>query len=57
MFITIEIDRNWTLGLDWLKYTKGIRLGFIAIHITFKTFEDFMGHLCESYHQERIKRE
>ena len=35
MTLVIEIDKNWTLGIDNFKYVKGLRLGFIAIHIIF----------------------
>lgn len=39
MFIVIEIDKHFTVGVDWLKQCKGIRLGFIAIHFVFVGFD------------------
>lgn len=35
MTIVIEIDKQWTVGVDNFKYVKGLRLGFIAAHIVF----------------------
>lgn len=35
MFILIEIDSDFTVGLEWYKGIKGVRLGFIAIHLVF----------------------
>lgn len=42
MFFIIEIDSNWTVGIDIFKNICGIRLGFIAIHIITKTFEEYV---------------
>ncbi|WP_156456408.1 hypothetical protein [Abyssisolibacter fermentans] len=42
MFIVIEIDNEFTLGIDQSKGMKGIRLGFIAIHIVNLKFETFI---------------
>ena len=39
MVIIIEMDKQWTVGIDNFKYLKGVRLGFIAIHIMFRTFD------------------
>lgn len=57
MFILIEIDRDWTVGIDWLKNCKGVRFGFIAIHIFNLKHKDFIGMVSESYHQEKLKKE
>lgn len=42
MFLLIEIDKNFTLGIDWYRYSKGIRLGFIGIHICKVNFSKFI---------------
>jgi hypothetical protein len=55
MFILIEIDKDWTWGIDWGEYTKGLRLGFVAVHICKHKFTDFIKVLSKHYHQERIK--
>jgi hypothetical protein len=57
MFIVIEFDRSWTVGIDWFKSSKGIRLGFVAIHIVSDTFEGFVGKISEAYHQEKLGQE
>lgn len=41
IFILIEIDKDWTFGIDWGKRCKGIRLGFLAIHFVNVRFMDF----------------
>jgi hypothetical protein len=40
MFIIIEFDRKFSFGIDWYKRVKGVRLGFIAVHVINKRFED-----------------
>lgn len=45
MTIIIEIDKQWTVGIDWFKYVKGIRFGFVAIH----TVNSSLDVLTESY--------
>jgi hypothetical protein len=50
MTIIIEADKNWTIGIDWFKYIKGVRLGFIAIHVCFKPLEDILN--SENYTKE-----
>lgn len=42
MFIVIEIDSEFSLGIDWLKNSKGIRLGFLAIHFVPINFNKFI---------------
>ncbi|WP_078598607.1 hypothetical protein [Evansella clarkii] len=56
MFILIEIDNDWTVGIDWRKHCKGIRLGYFAIHWFNMKYKDYMGTVSEGYHQERLKR-
>ncbi|WEK53274.1 MAG: hypothetical protein P0Y55_11815 [Candidatus Cohnella colombiensis] len=56
MFILIEIDRDWTVGIDWKKNVKGFRLGFIAVHLFIIKHKDFMGAVSENYHQEKLRR-
>ena len=41
MLIIIEIDRNWTVGIDWFKNCKGIRLGFLGVHFVSCTLEQY----------------
>lgn len=53
MFILIEIDRDWTVGVDWYKHSKGIRLGFFAIHIVFVKHDEFVNRLAKHYAEER----
>ena len=55
MFILIEIDKDWTVGIDWYKRTKGVRLGFIAIHFANVRHSDFVDTISEHYHKEKIK--
>lgn len=54
MFIVIEIDRAWTVGIDRGRYVKGIRLGFVAVHIGFVPYEEFLGRISEYYHQKKM---
>lgn len=35
MVILIEIDKNWTFGIDILRHIYGVRLGFVAVHVLF----------------------
>jgi hypothetical protein len=42
MVVIIEIDKQWTVGVDWFDKVKGVRLGFAAIHFTQGTFEDIL---------------
>ena len=55
IFILIEIDKDWTWGIDWHKDSKGIRLGFIAIHFCKNKFTHFLEKMSEHYHQEKMK--
>ena len=52
MFILIELDWDWTVGIDWYKHSKGIRLGFIAIHIVFVKHTEFVDRLARHYAKE-----
>lgn len=52
MFIVIEIDRNWTIGIDWGKKCKGIRLGFIAIHAVNCRFDKFVKVMGKELNKE-----
>lgn len=54
MFILIEIDGDWTVGVDWLEHIKGFRVGFIAIHIVFVKHKDFM-EMVKRDHEKKIK--
>ncbi|EJW19163.1 hypothetical protein M5X00_17420 [Paenibacillus alvei] len=49
MFILIEIDRKWTVGIDWYKHTKGIRLGFIAFHVCTVKHSYFVNTIARHY--------
>ena len=42
MFLLIEIDKDFSFGIDWYKYSKGVRLGFIAIHVCTVKFSKFV---------------
>lgn len=53
IFILIEIDKDWTWGLDWYKHSKGIRLGFFAIHVCSVKHSEFVEKLA--YHQRKLK--
>ncbi|MGY3716827.1 hypothetical protein ACWE42_15025 [Sutcliffiella cohnii] len=55
MFILIEIDTDWTVGLDWHKNSKGVRLGFVAIHFCNEKHKDFVGRISEYYHQLKLE--
>lgn len=48
MTIIIEIDRQFTVGIDWFKTIKGVRLGFIAVHFVFAR----LGEFVEIYREE-----
>jgi hypothetical protein len=52
MFLLIEIDKSFTVGVDWLKYSKGIRLGFIGIHICTVNFSRFIDACVEGCVEE-----
>lgn len=56
MFLLIEADRKYAgFGIEWMRYTKGVRLGFIAIHIiTGHSFEEFLELHNKKYHSERL---
>lgn len=56
MFILIEIDRDWTVGVDWHKRSWGFRLGFIAIHLCIDKHKDFVGKIADYYAEEKIKQ-
>jgi len=53
MLIIIEIDRNWTVGIDWFKNCKGIRLGFLGVHFVSCTLEQYHDLIIEK--QEELK--
>lgn len=55
IFILIEIDRDWTFGIDWYKHSKGFRLGFIAIHLVKAKHTEFIEKLSEAYHRKKVK--
>ena len=57
MTIIVEIDGDWTVGIDWHKYSKGVRMGFIAIHFVFMKHKDFMGRVSEGYHRRKLNGE
>lgn len=43
MFFLFEIDRKYAgFGIDWYEHVKGIRLGYIAIHLIQIPFQEFM---------------
>lgn len=42
MFLLIEIDKDFSVGIDWYEYSKGIRLGFIGIHVCTVKFSKFI---------------
>ncbi len=49
MIVIIEIDRHWAgIGIDWMQYIKGFRLGFFAIHFISST----LGVLVKAYREE-----
>lgn len=56
MFIVIEIDSDWTVGIDWSTHSKGLRLGFIAIHFVSIKFRDFIIQL-NKHKEEWINKE
>ncbi len=45
MFIVLEMDSHFTWGIDWFQYVKGVRLGFLAIHIVFCPLKDYLDYL------------
>ncbi|SET95167.1 hypothetical protein SAMN05421676_11235 [Salinibacillus kushneri] len=47
MFLVIEVDRGYSFGIDWHKEIKGVRLGFIAIHVFNTRFEYFVKTMKE----------
>ncbi|MCY9760911.1 hypothetical protein M5X06_18685 [Paenibacillus alvei] len=49
MFILIEIDKDWTWGVDWNKKSKGLRLGFIAIHVCTVKHSYFVNTIARRY--------
>ncbi len=42
MFLLVEIDKEFSIGIDWFKYSKGFRLGFIGIHVCTVKFSKFI---------------
>jgi hypothetical protein len=42
MFVLIEVDKDFSVGIDIGRYLFGLRLGFIGIHIGFVKFTDFL---------------
>jgi hypothetical protein len=42
MFVVIEIDSSFSLGIDWGKETKGIRLGYLSIQFVPISFNQFI---------------
>jgi hypothetical protein len=56
MFLLIEIDKQFSLGIDWYKYSKGFRLGFIAIHICTASFSRFID-VCTMDKMEEAKEQ
>lgn len=49
MLVFVEIDRRWAgIGVDWLRYIKGMRLGFIAINVVFNSLDVFIQASYES---------
>jgi len=42
VFFVIEVDSKFSLGVDWMNSVKGVRLGFIAIHLVKATFANFV---------------
>ncbi|WP_407270022.1 hypothetical protein [Radiobacillus sp. PE A8.2] len=55
IFILIEIDKDWTWGIDWGKKSKGVRLGIVAIHICNNKFTHFLEIMSNHYHHEKLK--
>lgn len=43
--IVVEIDENFTIGIDNYKKVKGLRLGYLAIHLVFSNIEEFANSL------------
>jgi len=53
MIIIVEIDRHWAgIGIDWMQYIKGFRLGFFAIHFISSTLDV----LVKAYREEPTER-
>jgi hypothetical protein len=55
MFIVLEIDKHFTLGIDIYKNIIGVRLGFIALHIVFFTFTKWLDATTEIITNETRK--
>lgn len=53
MFLLIELDWDFSIGIDWFKYSKGFRLGFIAIHICTTKFSKFIEACIEVSKEEK----
>jgi hypothetical protein len=57
MFIVLEIDKHFTLGVDLYKNIIGVRLGFIALHIVLFTFTKWMDATTEVINNKIAKEE
>lgn len=55
MFVLLEIDKDFSWGIDWLKYSKGVRLGFIGIHVCTVRFSKFIEVCVEGAKEESKK--
>lgn len=49
MFIVIEIDSEFSIGIDKSKNMIGIRLGFVGIHFVWMKFESFIMKFVKAY--------
>jgi hypothetical protein len=49
MFILFEMDRRWTLGVDF-KWPRlwGVRLGWVALHIVIIPWHEWAKDITES---------
>ena len=46
MFLVIEIDKQYAgFGIDWHEKVRGIRLGFVAVHLIKCPFHQFARRL------------
>lgn len=55
MFLLIEVDKDFSLGIDWGKYIKGFRLGFIAIHVVNVKFTEYL-EACVMYKTRKERK-
>lgn len=57
MFLLVEANRKWLgIGMDWHEHIKGLRLGWLSIHIFFSTFDHFINLSNLRFHNDQLEK-